>query len=82
MGNRLKLKAWRQENKEKRNGYRKGNYAQTRPNARYAKKFWSDADVKKIFDPNRPPDRVLSLELGRSVEAIQVKRTKTDNPYV
>lgn len=68
MGNRLKLKIWREKNLERRNGYRKENYAQTRANARWAKKFWSNEDVCKIFDPKRPADRILSLqlEIGRA----------------
>lgn len=37
---------------------------------------WLSSEKVQILDPKRPCDRVLAQQLGRSVKAIQEKRTR------
>jgi hypothetical protein len=70
---------------EKRNKSRKKNYAQTQVGNFNSGKNWSRFDITIILkpegflDPNGNPyetDRQLSKILGRSVQAIQEKRSR------
>jgi hypothetical protein len=70
-------KKWRLRNPDKRNKGKKINYSKTRKNAKNTGRPWGDHEVRRIFSTDRPSDRELSVELGRSVQAIQVKRSKT-----
>ena len=74
-------KRWRTNNPLKRNEMRKKNYAATRKGAVNSKRLWSGEEIIKIFSPDRPCDRVLANQLGRSVQAIQIKRSKTVTPF-
>jgi len=40
---------------------------------------WTLKDEQIILDPNRPCDVILSQNLGRSVRAIQIKRSRIKN---
>lgn len=67
-------KRYRQNHPDQRNRNRKRNYAQTQggPNTR---KHWTGAEDERVL-AHSVPDRQLSAELGRSVMAIQVRRTR------
>lgn len=67
-------KSWLLSNKAKRNRYRKGNYEQTRRGALNKYRRWLPEELNKITAADRPTDRVLAHELGRSVLAIQIQR--------
>lgn len=68
-------KAWRQAHPERRAADRKRHYAQTQgaPNTR---RPWTSADLNRIVADDRPSDRVLSAELGRSMQAISIMRSR------
>ena len=70
-------KKWRKKHPDLRNEEKKRNYAKTRRNATNSNLSWTGEEIKMIFSPNRPSDREMSAILGRSVQAIQVKRAKT-----
>lgn len=67
-------KEWRLRNTAYRNKERERYYAQFRP-ALNSRIKWNDLDIDEILMA-KYPDRILSLRLGRSVQAIQVKRSK------
>lgn len=69
-------KKWRQNHPASWSRQKKRNYARSRKEARRAHQRWSLADEIMICTPQRPCDRVLSKKLGRSVQAIQVHRSK------
>jgi hypothetical protein len=58
----------------KRNLYRQRNYAQTQgaPNTRNP---WTEAEDKQVL-AREVTDRELSAKLGRSVQAIQIRRSR------
>ena len=58
-----------------RNEQRKGNYAQTRKNAFSSGLIWTKEEIEMILD-TRLSDREISRIIGRSVQSIQVKRSK------
>lgn len=58
-----------------RNEARARNYAQTRVNARNARRRWSQEE-DRIIARRDASDRELSARLGRSVQAIQVRRAR------
>jgi hypothetical protein len=71
-------KRWRLSHPEARKAqnrryYRKHGLGHNRGNR------WSKNEEIMITHPNRPCDVVLSETLGRSVRAIQAKRTKMQN---
>lgn len=72
-------KAWRYRHPAKRQAG-KGRYYQkhrdTLENSRNARRWWTAPEIALITAPNRPPDSVLAKQLGRSVQAIQIKRGK------
>lgn len=67
-------KAWRKLHPEKWRRLRKENYARGRINCYRRRAPWSNEEDLRITAPDRPSDRELALELGRSVQAIQVRR--------
>jgi hypothetical protein len=80
-----RTKDWRRKNPEKYNVLKKKNYSSTRKNARNRKQAWDLSDITTIMAPDRPCDRELSKLIGRSVQAIQVMRsriTKNKSPQV
>lgn len=68
-------KAWRLANPKTRNRQRKTHYAKTRDAANRGQE-WTNAEMEAITADDRPADKILSGNLGRSVQAIQVKRAK------
>jgi len=67
-------KKWRLKHPEERNKQRKRYYKQFQ-NAKNSRKRWSPEDIDEVLF-SHPCDRDLSHEIGRSVQAIQVKRSK------
>lgn len=66
---------WRLANPEKRYADKARYYTRMRKGATNTGRRWKGEDVELIL--NSPlTDRELSRQLGRSVEAIQVKRAK------
>jgi hypothetical protein len=59
---------------ERRNASRKANYDQTRVDLPY--RFWGAEEDKAIMAADRPSDRELSAKLERSVQAIQIRRSR------
>jgi hypothetical protein len=70
---------WRQANPERFNEHKKNNYAQTRKNAHNSSLPWSKNEEAAITAEARPSDRELSKKLGRSVQAIQIHRSRMKN---
>lgn len=54
---------------------KKRSYAKTQDAPLFMQR-WEPDDVDRLMHPNRSCDRLLSRVLGRSVQAIQVKRCK------
>lgn len=59
---------------EARNRARRNNYAQTQ-GAENARKLWTMAEDERVLARDKS-DRELAAELGRSVQAIQVRRVR------
>lgn len=58
-----------------RNTQRKKNYAKSRKNATFSGRNWNIRDIEIIL--NSPlSDREISKMIGRSVQAIQIKRSR------
>ena len=68
-------KRWRLNNTEKRNAVRKRNYRSSAIGNINFKKNWDQEDDIKIIYSDLT-DRQLHLEIGRSVQAIQMRRFK------
>ena len=54
------------------------NYKRNRDvsnNMRNGGEEWTDHEKERVLDEDRPSDRELSSELGRSVQAIQARRS-------
>ena len=67
-----------EKRQEYRNYQRKRNYARGRKDVTNTFKRWDDNDIKLICKkPNGMTDRQLAEMLGRSVQAIQIKRART-----
>ena len=60
-------KAWRQM----RAGQKRRYYRRSRKNNRRKGKRWTPVEDAKITAADRPTDRKLSIQMGRSVQAIQ-----------
>ncbi|MFA7254216.1 MAG: hypothetical protein WC107_06735 [Patescibacteria group bacterium] len=69
-------RTWKKRHPDRRNALRKANYRSTVKNARNSHKPWEPEEDSAIIAANRPRDRELSALIGRSVQAIQVRRTK------
>lgn len=61
--------------REMRNASRKRNYEQT---AKYERRIWTDEEDKRVL-AHDISDRQLSSEIRRSVQAIQIRRTRLKN---
>lgn len=73
-------KKWRQRYPEKRQRSTRRYYAKHREhpeNQTRTGRPWSKMEVLLITARARPTDPVLARQLGRSVQAIQVKRNRT-----
>lgn len=69
-------KKWRKTHPKTRNEGKKRHYAKSRVGARNKNARWNLQDETLILAEDRPIDAKLAVTLGRSVQAIQVKRTK------
>ena len=72
-------KTWRQRNPEKYNKSKSLNYARGATNTKNARTEWTGSEDKRILDPLRPKDRDLAEEMGRTVQAIQIRRCRIKN---
>jgi hypothetical protein len=70
-----RTKRWRVKHPEVKTAERLRYYRQFQKNNRCKGRRWTEKDDKKITARNRPPDSSLSLRLGRSVQAIQQRRS-------
>ena len=59
----------------KRNEYRQRNYAQTAADARNSRAEWTEREDKMVL-AHSIPDRELAAKIGRSVQAIQIRRSR------
>lgn len=73
---RAAIKEWRRKNRHKWNQAKARNYAKGALHQQNTQTEWTVSECEKITAPNRPFDRVLAIELGRTVRAIQVQRSK------
>lgn len=69
-------KKWRKGHPETRNAGRKRHYEQSRPGARNSKERWTTEHDALIIADGRPSDRQLAAQLGRSMQAIQIRRMR------
>ncbi len=67
---------WRLAHPERRNKQRRTYYAQFTDLAVRGRYPWTSAEIERIIAPDRPPDRELAAELGRTVRAVQSARGK------
>lgn len=67
-------KTWRSKHPEKRYEGKKRYYKKTQ-NAKNRRNIWKKWEIERILEKDTC-DHNLSKELGRSVEAIQIKRCK------
>lgn len=63
------------ETPELRRFFKNRNYATT-TDARNRHKEWTEKEIETILAEDRPTDRELSAQIGRSMRAIQIKRSK------
>jgi hypothetical protein len=68
-------KTWRYRYPQKRNLERRRYYARLAQGCPNAREPWSKQDIEAILAPNRPSDRELARSLGRSVQAVHVRRS-------
>lgn len=59
-----------------RNARRRRNYERGRASATGGYRYWEQEEDRAIMAEDRPTDRELAEKLGRSVQAIQVRRTR------
>ncbi len=76
--NVLSTMKWKNKHPVEVNEHKKKNYAQSRVNAVNKRNLWTLKEIDEILT-SPLSDRELSEKLGRSVQAIQVKRTKCKN---
>jgi hypothetical protein len=67
-------KGWRRKNPEKWQRQKTRYYRRSRTGSK--RKEWTEEALDLITAEDRPSDQALSKRIGRSVEAIQVKRSK------
>jgi hypothetical protein len=70
-----RTKRWRAKHPEVKSAERLRYYRQFQKNNRRKGRRWTDAEDKKITARNAPSDSKLSARLGRSVQAIQQRRS-------
>jgi hypothetical protein len=69
-------KRWRKRNPKKRYLQEIRYYQRSNQNPPSSRDRWTGSDMTIIIASNRPCDRVLARKLGRSMQAIQVKRCR------
>jgi hypothetical protein len=72
----MTINAWRNANRRIFNEQKKRNYARGKGDVRKEKSGWMIYEDEMILSPRRPCDRELARELERSVQAIQVRRSR------
>jgi|SRR5579863_2689811 len=70
-----RTKRWRAKHPEVKAAERLRYYRQFQKNDKRKGKRWTEAEDKKITARNAPADSKLSARLGRSVQAIQQRRS-------
>lgn len=65
---------WRKNNPDQWNKIKKANYKQTRPKISIYR-YWEDYEITLILNSKRT-DRQLAKILKRSVQSIQIKRSR------
>lgn len=70
-----KYKQWRLANTEIRNKARRTYYEKHRINKINSRSLWSPTDLDRVL-AHSIPDVLLSQQIHRSVEAIQIRRSK------
>lgn len=70
------VKMWRAEHPKRWRSQQNRYYRQFTVNAVSSREGWLESEIRMILAPEHPPDRALSADLGRTVKAIQMKRTK------
>lgn len=66
---------WRLKNPDKRNEQKKRNYRQTQGQQR-TRRVWTEEEERQILATPRETDATLAKRIGRSVQAIQLRRSK------
>jgi hypothetical protein len=64
---------------EARNKERRENYASSRKNATGGYRFWTQQEDREVI-AHAISDRELSRKIGRSVQAIQIRRSRLPKP--
>lgn len=70
------VKMWRSGHPARWRSQQNRYYRQFEENAVSGHDEWLECEVIAILAPERPSDRELAAVLGRTVKAIQMKRTK------
>ena len=77
----LQNKRWRLTHPEKRHAQKKRNYAQTQGEKITRRKWTQHEDAQILVEGEmRPSDAMLAKTLGRTVQAIQLRRSKLLKP--
>jgi hypothetical protein len=74
------MKDWRNRNRDTWNGAKRRNYEKGAAHQHNAHRHWTKQEDQAIMAPDRPRDRELARVLGRTVQAIQVRRTRLSAP--
>lgn len=72
-------KIWRIHHSKKRNEGKKRYYAKHREdpqNRANSGQEWTLLEIERVTASDRPADSILAKQIGRSVEAIQIKRSQ------
>lgn len=69
-------KPWRKRNRDLFNLMKKRNYAKGAEGVTKTKQPWTDSEIDEIVASDRPCDRILAKKISRSVQAIQVMRSR------
>jgi len=72
----LSNKNWRNKNRKLFNAGKRRNYRRGETNRQNSGEPWTINECNLLTDLNRPSDRALAQELGRTVRAIQIQRSK------
>lgn len=73
-------RAWLAKNPKIRRAIRRDNYRRGAEHSCYdSGQIWTSQADGMILNPKRPHDRVTAVALGRTVQAIQVRRTRLLN---
>lgn len=72
-------KQWREKHPEVKAAERLRYYRQFQKNNKRKGLRWTEQEDKKITARNAPADSILSRQLGRSVQAIQQRRSSLNS---